>query len=494
MLATWLLVVAVGWAVTYSVLFTASQGNANIDRNTLHVLPAFVSKEFTWLNEWVFQLGRRHPIALKAWFTAGSVVAAILMVGSSAYVVWNAMVLVARHIVQVDVEAPLPTTSVMLPGVNMPLHAMWYLWIAIFLAASFHEFGHALAAALCEIRMVSVGVFLAVVFPGAYVRFDSYYNIGVTDQIKIQSAGIWHNAVMALVCMLQLWILPTLLSPWFATHRGLTVTSMPEFSNFEGLLDIGNVIVSIDHAPTLTLSAWEKELAVLAQVVDQPNATWKQVGYCIPFLELLQHGNRDDSSCCHADNGNTDSALQCFAHGDGDESTGTPPPAQMVCLDGNRVGQVSIARCTHDLPCHQDGVDKSSHVCVLPKMQDGTSLIRIGLRSNRTLVVHGYPPDLHAELHLSPYSQLAPATTGTFWWLSLPTWIERFWQFVGNVSGTLGLFNALPIHHFDGSHLCASYLQLLVADEPTRAQALSTILIAGDVLVVVAGVLSLWPL
>ncbi|KAF0702505.1 hypothetical protein AaE_015877 [Aphanomyces astaci] len=139
----WLLLLVLGWAVAYSVIYTSSQGNAAAtDSNSLHVLPAYVSKEFTGLNERVFQLGRRHPIALKAWFTAGSVVAAVLMVGSTLYLIWNVMLLVAWRVVQVDVEAPLSSTSVMIPGVTMPLDAMWYLWIAIFLAASFVRHGH----------------------------------------------------------------------------------------------------------------------------------------------------------------------------------------------------------------------------------------------------------------------------------------------------------------------------------------------------------------
>ncbi|RHY01348.1 hypothetical protein DYB25_003100 [Aphanomyces astaci] len=303
---------------------------------------------------------------------------------------------------------------------------------------------------------------------------------------------------MALICMLQLMLLPSLLSPWYATHQGLTVTSMPEFSIFDGLVDIGNVVVSLDHAPTLTLAAWKSEIATLTGVVDQPYATWKPVGYCIPSLDLAS--STADTSCCHVDNDNTDSALQCFAHG-GQSNNELDPSKKLVCLDGNQVGGVSTARCSSDDSCGSGSEDSNQlpppYTCVLPKLQDAATLIRIGLRGNVTLMVHGYPPDLHAELHLSPYTTThkSPSSTSlsTTVWLSLPTWIERFWQFVGNVSGTLGLFNALPIHHLDGSHLCASYLQLVVADEATRGQVLKIILTIGDALLVAVGVLSMWP-
>ncbi|KAH9108051.1 hypothetical protein LEN26_003146 [Aphanomyces euteiches] len=464
----WLALLGVLWAIAYSIKY-ALHGSSN---DSVYILPAYISKEFTGLNERVFELGRQHATILKNWFTLGSVVSAMIMFGGTCYLLWNFVALAARAVAQVDVEAPLSSTSVMIPGVTMPFMSLGYLWIAIFLAVAFHEFGHAVAAALSEIRLVSVGIFFAVVFPGAYVRFDSYYNIGVNDQIKIQSAGIWHNAVMTLFCAIQLAMLSTFLSPWFVLNQGVAVVSTPDYSVFEGVLSVGDFIVSVDHMPTLNISQWHHEISRLALLSDE-NATWKGDGYCVPPLDMFAPEKIiTDTSCCNPD---VESPLECFSTDLDDES--------QRCLDGKLVGDKSIARCSHHEPCPE------GNVCVMPRLIESSTLIRLGLQDDRVVMLHAYPPEMSAELELSNY---APRRRGyPSLWILFPTCIERFWHFLYNVSGSLGLFNALPIHYLDGSHLCASYLQLLIADEQIRMRTLSAILMFGDVLVVLVAILSM---
>ncbi|OQS07631.1 GPN-loop GTPase 1, partial [Thraustotheca clavata] len=397
---------------------------------------------------------------LKSWFSAGSIVAGLSMAIGTLYVTWTLVMLLVQKFVHVDVDVPLSDASIMIPGVTMPINATIYLWATVFIAVSFHEFGHALAAALCEIRIKSVGIFFAVVFPGAYVRFDSYYNVGLVGQIKIQSAGIWHNAILALLCVIQLNLLPFYLSPFFDVNQGMTVIDIPEMSAFEGIVSLGDVIVSVDHQPTLNWSQWRSEIDNLAKLVETNN--YKEHGYCIPATLLKMHqSSMTESSCCRPD---TDSDAECFSYMNGDHQ---------ICLDGKQVGDISTLRC-------QESCGSDDLVCVTPRIESMQTLMRLAFQDGRVVMLHGFPADLHAELEVMEYTtQMSP-----LWWIQVPQSLYRFWSFLLNISGTIGFFNALPIHYFDGSHLCASYLQYMIADESHRQQVLTGILYFGDTVVI----------
>ncbi|OQR96625.1 membrane-bound transcription factor site-2 protease-like [Achlya hypogyna] len=465
MLLMWVAGLALGWAGVYTFLQMTTTADENI-----HVLPAFVCKEISWFNERVFELGRQFPTALKTWFSVGSVVAAVGMTVGTAYVTWTLIMLVVQKLVSVQVDVPLSDASIMIPGVTMPMNATVYLWATVFLAVSFHEFGHALAAALCEIRIKSVGIFFAVVFPGAYVRFDSYYNVGLLDQIKIQSAGIWHNSILCLLCFCQLQLLPFYLSPFFDLNQGMTVISIPEMSAFEGIVSLGDVIISVDHQPTLNWGQWRAEIDNLAKLVETKDA--KDHGYCIPMALLQVHQSAmTESSCCRPD---TDSDAECFTYNNG---------AHTTCLDGKEVGDLSTTRCHARI----EGTCGETRVCVTPRIESMQTLIRLAFQDGRVVMLHGFPADLHAELEVMEYTtQMSP-----LWWIQVPTSLHRFWSFLLNISGTIGFFNALPIHYFDGSHLCASYLTYLVADERRRQQWLTAFLYFGDAVVLSTFVLRL---
>ncbi|KDO33915.1 hypothetical protein SPRG_01794 [Saprolegnia parasitica CBS 223.65] len=375
MLLMWVAGLALGWAGVYVFLHLSAD-----DDNDIHVLPAFVCKEISWFNERVFELGRQYPTGLKTWFAAGSIVAGAGMAIGTVYITWTLVMLVVQKLARVEVDVPLSDASIMIPGVTMPMNATVYLWATVFLAVSFHEFGHALAAALCEIRIKSVGIFFAVVFPGAYVRFDSYFNVGLLDQIKIQSAGIWHNAVLCFLCVVQLQLLPFYLSPFFDVNQGMTVIAIPEMSAFEGIVSLGDVIVSVDHQPTLNWGQWRSEIDYLAKLVETNEL--KDHGYCIPSALLqLHHSAMTESSCCRPD---TDSNAECFSYNHG---------ALQTCLDGKQVGDLSTHRCHGDASCADD-----AHTCVTPRIQSMQTLMRLAFQDGRVVMLHGFPADLHAEL------------------------------------------------------------------------------------------------
>ena len=71
-----------------------------------------------------------------------------------------------------------------------------FFWFAVFCAVAFHELGHAIAAAQQRIPIISVGVFISAVVPGAYVRLESTLTLlSPLQQLSVYCAGVWHNVV-----------------------------------------------------------------------------------------------------------------------------------------------------------------------------------------------------------------------------------------------------------------------------------------------------------
>eukprot|EP00947_MAST-08B_sp_MAST-8B-sp1_P004637 g4637.t1 len=101
-----------------------------------------------------------------------------------------------------SVEAAARSTGAVItplvPGVNVPLARLPYLWVGILVAVAFHELGHAVALG-CEGRSISgAGVFVAVCFPGAYVRIadEVREQLSPPAQLRVYCAGVWHNFVL----------------------------------------------------------------------------------------------------------------------------------------------------------------------------------------------------------------------------------------------------------------------------------------------------------
>jgi len=69
--------------------------------------------------------------------------------------------------------------------------------ISTILSIAFHEFGHAIAAASEGVEIEYVAIFVAVLFPGAFValNYDLLQNRPLFSMLRIYCAGIWHNVV-----------------------------------------------------------------------------------------------------------------------------------------------------------------------------------------------------------------------------------------------------------------------------------------------------------
>lgn len=72
------------------------------------------------------------------------------------------------------------------------------------------------------VRIHSFGLFVLVIIPGAFVNLstEQVLNLRVWNQLKIYTAGVWHNISLALFAIILLLINPILLSPLYSQPEG----------------------------------------------------------------------------------------------------------------------------------------------------------------------------------------------------------------------------------------------------------------------------------
>lgn len=172
---------------------------------------------------------------LDVWFVVGVAVFALLQLAMMSLLAWG----VARallQLVQADsvagasaVASASAVVQPVVPGLNFDPSAVPRAMCALVVALAVHELGHGLAASTERVRTEKVGVFVAVVFPGAFVRIEEglLSQLPPRAQLKVYCAGAWHNVVLALACTVLVLVMPLLLSPCFADVDGGAAGGMP---------------------------------------------------------------------------------------------------------------------------------------------------------------------------------------------------------------------------------------------------------------------------
>ncbi|KAA0200005.1 Membrane-bound transcription factor site-2 protease [Fasciolopsis buskii] len=122
------------------------------------------------------------------------------------------------------------SSDLQMPGVNLPLNQLGFYMLTLLLCAFLHEAGHALAALRERVRLHGFGIFLFGIYPGAYVDLNTADLQSLTPfgQLRIYCAGVWHNAVIAMISVAVFYAMPWILSPVYQTGTGVGVTYLRE--------------------------------------------------------------------------------------------------------------------------------------------------------------------------------------------------------------------------------------------------------------------------
>ncbi|KAF9358905.1 Membrane-bound transcription factor site-2 protease [Mortierella sp. NVP85] len=171
-----------------------------------------------------------------------------------------------------------------IPGVTLPLSHLPYYLIALLVSGVFHEAGHAIAAARERAQVSSTGIFLYILYPGAFVDIPSraLAIMSPLQQLRVICAGVWHNIVLFIAAWIFLSSgalqLSFTLIGWSQMTDGLSVIEIASSSPLHGMLKPGTIITKLNdvHLKGDPLDVWSKTL------LEEHALTTQDAGFCIP--------------------------------------------------------------------------------------------------------------------------------------------------------------------------------------------------------------------
>ena len=155
----------------------------------------------------------------------------------------------------------------LVPFLNIPRSYLLSFTSATLLSAFLHEIGHALAAVLENIRIESIGIYLFLLFPGAYVQIEanSFSSLTFYPKLRILSGGITFNLLLFLLSAIIYQTLPLLLILFYTRSKGVVITSISPLSNLNIAFQQGQIITAVNGEETRANSAF-KELLMHLEV------------------------------------------------------------------------------------------------------------------------------------------------------------------------------------------------------------------------------------
>ncbi|TPP39615.1 S2P endopeptidase [Fasciola gigantica] len=302
---------------------------------------------FTHRLNQAFQLICRFEfLPWSAWFSCGVIFSTICMLLS----IFLLIMLIYNTITRKPIEGQLLTP--VMPGINLPFNQLGFYMLTLLLCAFLHEAGHALAALRERVRLHGFGVFLFGIYPGAYVDLNTADLQSLTPfgQLRIYCAGVWHNAIIAVISVAVFYTMPWILSPVYQTGTGVGVTYLRENSVVTGHrgLSLGDAITRVNSCPVTNQSDWFR---CLEEAHARPS------GYCVSGLYI----NTIDSRVLAAQpNGPRRSLAAAVA------VVGSRPTPDPNSKDASGTADVATASGAVMVPSSKDccsGQSASTHLC-----------------------------------------------------------------------------------------------------------------------------------
>ncbi|EPQ51547.1 hypothetical protein GLOTRDRAFT_140954 [Gloeophyllum trabeum ATCC 11539] len=204
-----------------------------------------------------------------------------------------------------------------IPGVTVPLSHLSILLVALFWNQIVHEAGHAIAATIETVDVLSVGASLYVVLPSAFVKLSSSNMelLSPRPRLRIIAAGAFHNLLTwFLLTMLvssglgrTLW---TLVGYRDVSTYAVGVTGVEDGSDLGEYIAPGALITKLDDVSLGSSNSVDVWTAYLAGTVEH-----RSTGWCISEDWYLAR----PTACCEgsADASKAASQLACFRPSDG---------------------------------------------------------------------------------------------------------------------------------------------------------------------------------
>uniref|UniRef100_A0A3P8PA77 Membrane-bound transcription factor site-2 protease n=1 Tax=Astatotilapia calliptera TaxID=8154 RepID=A0A3P8PA77_ASTCA len=447
----------------------------------LMLSPFHVRWQTTMFNRLFAYCARINPRALYMWFNSGLVFGIAAMLGSVVLLIRTLQQTIAQMTTDNPRIGDPQTLQVVVPGVNLPTSQLAYFFIALLLSGVIHELGHAVAALREQVRVNGFGMFVFVVYPGAFVDlFTTHLNlISPAQQLRIFCAGVWHNFVLCLAALAFLFLLPLLLFPMYATGAGALVTEVVQSSAADGPrgLSVGDIVTGLEDCPVRGVEDWTSCLSHLAHT--------PQTGYCVPVASLQPswaHGRAfkrlDGTMDCCSNNSLTD---LCFSY------IKSQVFKQIWLQVRKMVTGTRVCHTDDDCAAHSH----TASICVTPSLENQTRFIRVTHPPNTHMLFVGYPPHLQYAVSLTNF-----VPRFGFLHLDLPVFLETFCKYVVSLSGALAVVNSVPCFALDGQWMLNALLEATLAsvviDRQKRELIGFFLLLAGSALLAANVALGLW--
>lgn len=514
MLHLFLIYVGIPWSIVAGAVHLVSGTGlgAWLASKSLAIYPLFVSFQTTSGSSAILNFGAKHSKALHSYFSMSMHVCVLGAVLGSVLLVYNAFSLSLRFVESLLFflglsSEDLPSgddetlVSFVIPGVNVPMSQMGYLFFAICVSVVFHELGHALAAASYGVRVKKAGFFVAAFFPGAFVDLEDegrqYAALGVPQKLQIVCAGVWHNVLLCIACVLAIQVaLPGLVAIPFTHQAGVVITHVDPSSGLGAILQPGYRLNAVDHVPVLSSAEWLSHLYNITEA--------QQRGYCVPLSSVTPHlASNRDTSCCprsprnqeEVDAGRNDVKAmsedigeqerdqvstsnsgfssvqyqQCFT------TAGDYGKEESYCASAKAHVQHINERCIVGIDEEQCG---SGSLCVSPALWDKAERIltisysfpngdNASLPSNggatHSFMYAGLAGDLFSFISTTDYMRkewVPLALFSVFPW-SIVDILFALCRFTLVVSSSLAVINSVPFYLADGSLSCRLFYELL---------------------------------
>uniref|UniRef100_A0AC34H026 Membrane-bound transcription factor site-2 protease n=1 Tax=Panagrolaimus sp. ES5 TaxID=591445 RepID=A0AC34H026_9BILA len=401
-----------------------------------------------------------------------------------------------------------------IPGVNIPLSHLPLFMFVLVISGIIHELGHAFAAINANVRVTGFGIFIYGIYPGAFTEIDTDELERATSaqKLRIYSAGIWHNLILALLGYFVYISIPVLCLPLFHTGAGVLVTDVSTDSGLIGPngLKLGHVITRLNGCDVRDKIEYLRCLALHDHLSPK-------YGYYLSTTDvfsLTASTNRISSvggemACCQEFENITSASHICFQYYNEKLSTNAQTNASMkhstqMVNFGESLGiknrayraninnvnnaekepttQINNGRkldplsreelsfaclpareVTEHFPCSDmTPQQKDGLTCVYPAMYNGTVLLRFDVRNvSNPVIFIGQLTEARFLLNLQdlvPRSQWIP--------YFIPGQLELSCKYFITFSLALGLLNAVPCHGLDGQFMARTLVDYFFNGQP----------------------------
>ncbi|XP_078001511.1 membrane-bound transcription factor site-2 protease-like [Glandiceps talaboti] len=428
----------------------------------------------TCLNRAFIKIGQSNQVLLQGWFTLGIWFGLVAMVSSIAVLIY----MLAKTFLQ-ESPAQQVLTPVM-PGVNLPMSQMFYYFLTLVVCGVLHEFGHAIAAVREQVRVNGFGVFLFLIYPGAYVDLytDHLHAISPLRQLRIYCAGVWHNFIIVIVGIFILTYLPIILLPFYTTGYGAIVTRVTENSPVYGDrgLSRGFKLLNMNGCSINYIEDWA---TCIQDVIHQPTK-----GYCMSADEI-QNLNTAKSvikapdgsmQCCS----NTSLSDLCFIY-----SSKELTDKKYACIAARPVTDRLSCKTFRDCLVFRD------MRCLYPSLPNNTYLVRVIHDSGPALLYVGDPYLLLYTVSISGY-----VPKYNFLPLDLPNMVETLCKYMISLSGALAMLNSVPCYALDGQWILTAFIEHIFQKSIRKIEdrhfLTNCILLVGTFVLVANILLAMW--